>query len=459
MATIGQQQCRRKGTGARVKKDDELPADGDACETAILSNFMLSEAASDVAETVFDNSQPMFKGSSLRGLSENAKRALAEKMHLRSFEPGELILEQGQLGPGLFIVEDGQFEVRMAKNGCNEAIDFSGVGEILGEMSLLTGVPCTANVISVGHTRALMLSREDFEILKASYPEIEIALSQLVSDRLGSRATDALCGKRIGDCTLRRCINRGGMGVVYEAVDSSGRTVALKMLRHRFVHESTTIDRFIREGKLLTELSHPNIVSVTNCFVAFNTRFLTMDYWEGCDLASILRHHGAMDEAWCRCLLGQLACGVRHAHAAGILHLDIKPANILISPDGRVALTDFGLCKLIGDAEDVDTVVGTPPYMPPEQFEKGKVCTASDWYALACTAVEMMTGQRLFQETSFREARAEKYRRTPSNSWPLWPASEELRKLICPALHADLTHRRLDLDMICEWAKPIPSLC
>jgi CRP-like cAMP-binding protein len=437
--------------------------ENELCDTFMLTAVLPgSEAAAQ--ETVSDstllstNVRLLFNTHALHGLGTAAREALAEKLQSRWFQAGEQLLEQGQLGVGMHILVEGQVKVVIATDGRTETLDVSDTGDILGEMSLLTGVACTATVIAVNDVRTLLLAREDFEELKHQFPELEIALSQLVSDRLGRRSTDALCGKTIGVYVLRRCINRGGMGVVYEATETSGKTVALKMLRHRFVHEPKAIDRFVQEGKTLSEIEHPNLVSVHACFVAFNTRFLSMEYWDGFDLAQLIHQRGSLDEATCRAILGQVASGLKHSHASQVLHLDIKPGNILLTKDGRVALTDFGLCKLIGASEDVNTVVGTLPYMPPEQFEAGQVCEASDWYALACTAVEMLTGKRLFQETSFNSAWQAKSLRVPSSAWPEVEASAELKHVVNAALHPDPTQRTLDLEHISSWAAILPEL-
>ncbi|MEZ6136294.1 MAG: protein kinase [Pirellulaceae bacterium] len=427
------------------------------CETLVLT--LHTQQTTDTNEHGGKHEDTLFSSTALSELSADAQRSLVDRLLTRWFLPGEALLTEGQLGSGLYILKDGRAQVQFSGCEQRQATEVCHPGDILGEMSLLTGSMCTANVVAVDHVRTLLLTREDFEVLKAEFPEIEIALCHLVSDRLGHRSTDALCGKRFGGYLLRRCISRGGMGVVYEASDRAGQSVALKMLRHRFVHEQVTINRFVQEGQLLSELKHSNIVSVRDCFVAFNTRFLVMDYWDGTDLACVIHERGRLPEPVCRSLLGQVAQALAYAHAAGVLHLDIKPANILVARDGRVALTDFGLCKLLGATEDVNTVVGTLPYMPPEQFQAGQVRAASDWYALACTAAELLTGKRLFTAKSFVDAREEKAARTPCNNWPRLAASDAFKQMLVGALHPDWARRQLDLQQMAAWSQSVPGLC
>jgi serine/threonine protein kinase len=294
--------------------------------------------------------------------------------------------------------------------------------------------------------------------LLVEFPEIEIALSQLVSDRLGHRTQDALCGKSLGGYRLRHCISRGAMGVVY-AVErqSDGSPHALKMLRHRFIYTPRVVQRFEQEAEFLRKLSHPNIVSIEDHFVEFRTRFIVLQLYDGCDLQSLVRRHGPLSESAARGILGQVAAGLRYAHANGVLHLDLKPANVLVNRLGQVAITDFGLGRLADSSEGDTELVGTPLYMPPEQFSMRDVGPHSDWYAFGCIAYELLRGERLFQTQAFRHLLEEK-RRTPSTTWPDVQASEEYRLLLKTSLQPLVDHRELDLDLIASWARPVPEL-
>jgi len=402
--------------------------------------------------------EAVFHCDTLGRLPEEAKVALAARIDRQEFSPGVRLLEQGQPASGLYLVISGRVEIVDNQGGTKKRIDYDGPGSVLGEMSLLTGQVCSADVIAITQTVALVLPVEAFLTLREDFPELEIALSQLVSDRLGQRPHDALCGKNLGGYTLLRCINRGGMGVVYEAnCETSGESRALKMLRHRFISDTRALSRFDFEVDLLSKLRHEHIVQMHGSFVAYRTRFLVLDLCDGADLKHVLNNHGPMDEPTVRAVLGQIAAGLLYAHRQGALHLDLKPANVLVDRRGHLSLTDFGLGRLIKSDGCDECVAGTPSYMAPEQFKALEIGPASDWYALGCLGYELLTGKLLFPEKDL----AQMYRRKHFRAYELWDAkeiSEELRVALHSALEPMVDYRDLDLEQLASWARPVPGL-
>jgi serine/threonine protein kinase len=358
----------------------------------------------------------------------------------------------------LYLILQGDVEV-VAVDGITRAtLDIDGRGSVFGEISTITGEPCTADVMAITPVQAMMLSIEPFETLRRDYPEIEIALSHLVSDRLGQQARDALCGKALGGYRVERCLSAGTMGVVYAATDTSnGSRRALKMLRHRFIFDPRVVSRFDQEVEFLRGLNHSNIVSLRGHFVAYKTRFMVLDLYDGTDLRRLLRDRGPLQESAARAVLGQIADGLRHAHRHGVLHLDLKPANILINRQGHVAISDFGLSKLIAAEACEDEAVGTPLYMPPEQFTMTDVGPHSDWYALGCIAYELLTAKRLFPSDGEDDLHVLKQRH-PDQRWPRLTSSDEYRNLVAQAVQPDIANRAMDLDQIATWARDIPKL-
>lgn len=449
-----------------VLEDCQSVIGAESVETQVLpSDAELGHPLGDSGDFSHDNwtsESAIANCRTFSGLSSVASLALQGKFTERTFDQGSRLLQQGQSASGLYLVTSGNVDIINVATG--ERIDVDGAGTVLGEMSLLTGQPCSADVIATSNVTALVLSTDDYRELINSHPELEIAVSQLVSDRLGGRRHDALCGKRIGDYTLVKCINRGGMGVVYEAYPShrdadgvsdtkdTSDSVALKMLRHRFIYDESMQQRFDQEAALLRGLNHPNIVAFQNNFLAYRTRFLVLDLCDGSDLYRLLRRAGPMDETVARAAIGQVAAGLKYAHQAGVIHRDLKPGNVLVDNQGNVKLTDFGLSRLLQSEVDETKAVGTPSYMPPEQFRGDDGGPESDYYALGCLISEMLTGKLLFRGNNWRELYAEKRDRIPGAGWPAIDVSEELRALVGLMLSPLPMDRQIDLDHLASWA-------
>ena len=130
---------------------------------------------------------------------------------------------------------------------------------------------------------------------------------------------------------------------------------------------------------------------------------------------------------------------------------------MLVNKNGHLAITDFGLGRLIESDGCDEEVVGTPLYMPPEQFAMIDVGPHCDWYAFACIAFELLTGQRLFEANTTTQLMDQKLR-APSTTWPQVEASEEIQVLLRSALHPQAAQRKLDLEKIATWARPVPEL-
>lgn len=388
------------------------------------------------------------------GLSDEAASALQALWCPVQFGAGETLLEEQRQAEGLYLVLTGTVEVRIGYAGRQRVLDRCRGGTVLGEMSLMTGNPCTATVVTQTEVTALRLAIHDYHQLCRRHPEIEMALSQLVSDRLGGRQLDALHGKQLGGYRLQQCVGRGGMGVVYRAQrvgDPDAGDVAVKMLRHRFMYDADAIEHFRREGELLKGLRHRHLVSIIERFVAFRTRFLVMEFCEGEDLSQYLSRRGPLPEAEVQSILGQVAEGLAYVHEQQILHLDLKPANLLRLADGTVKISDFGLCRLL-DSEPSLVVRGTPAYMSPEQLSGTGVNPQSDWYALACVGYELMTGNRPFRSGKLLQTTLEKSCFSPETAWPRWPGSPGFRETLAAALHPEADARQVDVARWRSWS-------
>jgi serine/threonine protein kinase len=192
-------------------------------------------------------------------------------------------------------------------------------------------------------------------------------------------------------------LGRGGMGVVYRATHVAlDAPRALKFISDDLARDPAFRRRFEREARLACRIRHPNVAAVLDFGEHNGTPFLVMDLVDGEDLATILAREGALESERAAGIVEQIAGALDAAHAQGLVHRDVKPPNILVTPGGRAYLTDFGVSREIASATELtqaDQALGTPQYMAPEQFEGGVVDGRADVYALGCVLYQLLTGR------------------------------------------------------------------
>jgi predicted Ser/Thr protein kinase len=228
-------------------------------------------------------------------------------------------------------------------------------------------------------------------------------------------ATDPFIGRDIGGARLLARVGRGGMGAVYRAHHHGlAKDVAVKILPGQTA-DSVRIERFRREGRALAKLEHPHIVHVlTVGEEPDGTRYIVMQFIDGETLRKRLRRLGPFPPGDVLRIAREVAQALDYAHAAGIVHRDVKPDNIMLEPSGRVRITDFGLAREMKPSETATMpgrAVGTPYYMSPEQCSGKGVDARSDIYSLGATLYHIATGKRPFQgstplETALMHMRA-----------------------------------------------------
>ncbi len=201
---------------------------------------------------------------------------------------------------------------------------------------------------------------------------------------------------------IERQIGKGGMATVYLATQQSlGRHVVLKVMEARFDDGAEFAKRFLNEGHLLAAVNHPNVITIYDIGITEDFPYISMEYLGGQDLTGRLM--APMAPAAALDIVYQIAGALAVAHAKGIVHRDVKPANILFRDDGTPVLTDFGIAKHLGDTEltSTGTILGSPYYMSPEQVEGKTVLDGrSDIYSLGVILYEMLMGQRPFEGES-----------------------------------------------------------
>lgn len=195
-------------------------------------------------------------------------------------------------------------------------------------------------------------------------------------------------GQIVGKYKILSTIGSGGFGTVYLAEDTwIDKKVALKV-PHK---QSAGFAELLREPRLLASLDHPNIVTILTAEKQQKVFFIVMEYVPGETLETIIAQEGALDLPRALDYTCQICNAVDHAHRHGVLHRDLRPSNVIVTDRGLLKVADFGTSRFLEIAAHGTTVIGSPPYMAPEQFQ-GKAVFASDIYSLGVTMYQMMTG-------------------------------------------------------------------
>jgi eukaryotic-like serine/threonine-protein kinase len=206
-----------------------------------------------------------------------------------------------------------------------------------------------------------------------------------------------LLGKRY---QLLQTVATGGMAIVYKAQDIwLERPVAIKILRKDYSSDAAFRQRFHHEAKAAANLVHPNIVTVFDFGLDSASLFIVMEFVPGSDLKTIIKEHGPFRPEEALPLIIQACAGIGYAHRSGLVHCDIKPQNMLVTPDHRLKVTDFGIARAlasISEDEQNEIVWGSPQYFSPEQAAGTAPSPASDVYSIGVILYEMLTGRLPF---------------------------------------------------------------
>jgi serine/threonine-protein kinase len=239
------------------------------------------------------------------------------------------------------------------------------------------------------------------------------------------------------------CLGKGGMGEVYRASDLRlGQTVALKFLPETMAQDPATLARFYNEVRIARQVTHPNVCRVFDIGDVDGQPFLSMQYVDGENLASLLLRIGRLPSDKAVEFTRRLCAGLAAAHSQGVLHRDLKPANIMIDGRGQVLITDFGLAGLVEEIGGSDIRSGTPAYMSPEQLAGKEVTVKSDIYALGLVVYEMFTGRRAFEAATLAELiRLREESRPPEISSVVREIDPAIERVIMRCLDPDPLNR------------------
>ncbi len=241
-------------------------------------------------------------------------------------------------------------------------------------------------------------------------------------------------GTKLGHYEILAALGEGGMGQVYRARDTTlDRDVAIKVLPEDFASDAGRLARFEREAKLLASLNHPNIATIFGFEESDGVRFIAMELVEGQSLAERIAASGHIEIDEALEIARRIALALEAAHEAGVIHRDLKPANVQVAPDGTVKVLDFGLAKVhepsgSADLSDSPTammptatgvIMGTAPYMSPEQARGTRVDRRCDIWAFGCVLYEMVVGERAFGGKTVSDTMATILKEDPD--WKLLP--------------------------------------
>ena len=378
---------------------------------------------------------------------------LLDCLSRKRFKAGDRIITQGDSGDFLFLVQEGVCCAKVQKNGDIHPVARFKKGEVVGEMAVVTGEVRRAHVDAETDMVVWELKRTKFEEIASQHPDLRIFLTELLANRLAT--STATSERLIGKYLLKKKIGKGGWSIVYQGIHKTlNRPVAIKMLRHDMAMEPGFIERFRKEAEIIASLRHTNIINVYDIEELFQTVFIMMEYLEGESLEDLLEKIGRIPIARALNLLMQTCSGLAYAHTKGIIHRDVKPANIFVQPKDQVKILDFGLA-VVPESDDFN-LAGTLVYAPPEEIEGDAVDVRSDIYSLGITAYEIVAGCRPYPEDDLAvlaDMHCHQDIPDPCEQVPELP--KILRQFIIKACQRDPDGRYQSMQEILDRLKPL----
>lgn len=259
--------------------------------------------------------------------------------------------------------------------------------------------------------------------------------------------------RRIGAYRVLARLGAGGMACVYKVEDEGGGVYALKVPDERLLDDENGVKRFLREMKIGESLHHPGIVRIFEVHEGDATTrpYIAQELLGGQTLRAVIDSEGPLDEARSIEIVRQLTEALRYAHERGVIHRDVKPANIMIGKKDRVHMMDFGIAKAtaLETMTGTDTTLGTPDYMAPEQIESRAATVQSDLYSVGVVLFEMLTKTLPYVDQDAYRLLVRKMRETPPRVSDLRPdVSRRLDNLVAMLLSADLTRRPASAEQL-----------
>ena len=329
-----------------------------------------------------------------QGLSRESAERLARETLTESYSAGTVIVRRGTPGDCMYLLVEGKVQIPVFdQEGRQLFVAQLGPKQIFGEMALLTGETRNADVIAVTDCRCVVFPRDAVDRLIRQHADVAQFLTAILGERLVRSGTI----RHVGKYRLLSEAGRDGMSIVYHGIHPSlERAVAIKMLSHRVAYRARFRARFQNEAKIISRLRHPNIVEIYDTEDAFATFFIIMERLSGKTLDVLFETGKRFTFPQIRNVVRQVASALQFAHKHDVVHRDIRPSNIVLSPEGKVKLTDFGLAlDVAAEPNEMDEELplsGTPAYTAPEQTAGGSVDARTDIYSLGIVTYELLIG-------------------------------------------------------------------
>lgn len=389
----------------------------------------------------------------LHFIGQENRSPFFDKMTYRHVKAGERFVTQGDFEDKAYIIQRGSCLIIVEKDGELHPVDHYGEGDIVGGLGILTGEPRRAHVEAETDMDLWIMTRNQFDEFVEKDPTMLDFITELVADRLDSRRPTAY--RIIGKYVTTDIIGRGAFSIVYKGKHKGlNMPVVIKMMRHDMAMYPEFLDSFHNEAMTIASLSHDHIVKVYDFEERYRTLFIIMEYLKGNSLQDMIFHLRRIPSKLAANFLVQICSALTYAHQRGIIHRDINPSNIIIQPNDRLKILDFGLACPTG-TEDFSNL-GTAYYMAPEQIDGRPVDPRTDIYAMGITAFEMITGKRPFPEKNAKallDLHLTQEVMDPRDIVPDIP--EELRKFILTCTRRDPNQRYPDMGQAMAALSPL----
>lgn len=381
----------------------------------------------------------LLKTNLFNAIPHEAIAPLFQSLKFKHVKAGERFITQGDEGDGLYIIQNGSCIINLEKDNILNSVARLKAGDMVGEMAVLTGECRSTHVDAETDMDLWSLARGQFDSLSQEFPDLRNFLTEIVAQRFSSLKITA--DRTIGKYTINEVLDQGGWSIVYKGTHNVlNFPVAVKMLKHNMAMDPEFSEKFRHEAKTIARLNHPNIVKVYDIEDLYRTVFIIMEFLEGFSLKYLLINKPKPSLVRVVDIILQVCSGLEYAHKQGIIHQDIKPANIFIQPDGQAKIVDFGLACPQGNI-DFD-MPGTPFYMSPEQIQGEPVDERTDIYSLGIMVYELLTGERPFPEDGLGKLLDLHVKKDAPDPRILVPdLPEELRSVIMKSIRRDPSER------------------